>query len=114
MCRSVLITSTTCGLCACISFACLANAACVLRARARAERISTPQSVNEDATMEIRFIHRDLTTRNLLLTSDQQVKICDFGCARYMDQESYSSTTISGRCCYQCIPMFHSMLSFCL
>ena len=43
-----------------------------------------------------RYYHRDLSTRNLLLTAQGKVKICDFGCARKILGESYQSTTISG------------------
>lgn len=49
---------------------------------------------------EHNIVHRDLSTRNVLLTSNHQVKIADFGCARQIVGESYDSTTISGSPAY--------------
>jgi serine/threonine protein kinase len=42
-----------------------------------------------------RVIHRDLGSRNLIL-SNSRLKICDFGCARKMTNQSISTSTISG------------------
>lgn len=42
------------------------------------------------------IVHRDLSSRNLLLTSSGHVKICDFGCARIMNHFSYRPSFISG------------------
>lgn len=43
------------------------------------------------------IIHRDINTRNILLTSDMTPKICDFGCARVVGSNGkLSTTTISG------------------
>ena len=41
-------------------------------------------------------VHRDLSTRNILLTSDSRAKICDFGCARILQEFSYMPSFISG------------------
>ena len=49
---------------------------------------------------EHNIVHRDLSTRNVLLTSNLQVKIADFGCARRIVGEAYDSTTISGSPAY--------------
>jgi serine/threonine protein kinase len=42
------------------------------------------------------IVHRDLSSRNLLMTSSGHVKICDFGCARFMNQFLYMPSFISG------------------
>ena len=42
-----------------------------------------------------KVIHRDLGSRNLLF-SNSRLKICDFGCARKMTNQSISTSTISG------------------
>lgn len=42
-----------------------------------------------------KVIHRDLGSRNLLI-SNSRLKICDFGCARKMTNQSISTSTISG------------------
>jgi serine/threonine protein kinase len=42
------------------------------------------------------IVHRDLSSRNLLMTSSGHVKICDFGCARLMKEFCYRPSFISG------------------
>ena len=49
---------------------------------------------------EQNIVHRDLSTRNILLARGMQVKIADFGCARQVVGKSYDSTTISGSPAY--------------
>jgi len=49
---------------------------------------------------ESNIVHRDLSTRNVLLADGMQVKIADFGCARQIVGKSYESTTISGSPAY--------------
>eukprot|EP00960_Hanusia_phi_P036111 752152-Hanusia_phi.AAC.1 len=49
---------------------------------------------------DLNIVHRDLSTNNVLLTSDMQVKITDFGCSRQIFGEYYQSTTISGSPAY--------------
>mmetsp|Transcript_17843 Transcript_17843/g.58671 ORF Transcript_17843/g.58671 Transcript_17843/m.58671 type:complete len:846 (-) Transcript_17843:74-2611(-) len=49
---------------------------------------------------DLSIVHRDLSTNNVLLTSDMQVKITDFGCSRQIFGEVYQSTTISGSPAY--------------
>ncbi|KAJ1475366.1 kinase-like domain-containing protein, partial [Baffinella frigidus] len=43
-----------------------------------------------------RVLHRDLSSRNILLTADWQIKITDWGCARQVAGDEYHSSTISG------------------
>uniref|UniRef100_A0A7S0MHJ9 Protein kinase domain-containing protein n=1 Tax=Cryptomonas curvata TaxID=233186 RepID=A0A7S0MHJ9_9CRYP len=45
-------------------------------------------------TQEI--IHRDISSRNILLTGDLTLKLADFGCARKISGATYQPTTISG------------------
>jgi serine/threonine protein kinase len=35
-------------------------------------------------------IHRDLGSRNVLIAADGHAKICDFGCARFMKEYTYT------------------------
>jgi serine/threonine protein kinase len=43
-----------------------------------------------------KVVHRDLSTRNLLLTGAGRVKIADYGCSRLMRQASYQPAFIAG------------------
>jgi serine/threonine protein kinase len=46
-------------------------------------------------------LHRDLSSQNILLTSDNHIKIADFGCARKVnDRGEYKSTSITGSPAY--------------
>lgn len=47
-----------------------------------------------------RVVHRDLNTKNVLLTADCTAQIADFGCARHMTQDVLRTTTISGSPAY--------------
>ena len=47
-----------------------------------------------------RVVHRDLNTKNVLLTANCTAQIADFGCARHMTQETLRTTTISGSPAY--------------
>jgi len=47
------------------------------------------------------IIHRDINTRNILITNDWVAKICDFGCARVVyEGNRLTTTTISGSPAY--------------
>jgi len=37
-------------------------------------------------------VHRDIATRNLLLTEDWRVCVCDFGMSRFTQNKSYGKT----------------------
>jgi len=47
-----------------------------------------------------RVVHRDLNTKNILLTHDMKAQIADFGCARQMSTDVLRTTTISGSPAY--------------
>mmetsp|Transcript_2397 Transcript_2397/g.4818 ORF Transcript_2397/g.4818 Transcript_2397/m.4818 type:complete len:601 (-) Transcript_2397:414-2216(-) len=47
-----------------------------------------------------RVVHRDLNTKNILLTHDFKAQIADFGCARQMSTDVLRTTTISGSPAY--------------
>jgi serine/threonine protein kinase len=40
------------------------------------------------------IIHHDLKHGNVLMTKDNQVKICDFGVSRFIFHDSYASTMV--------------------
>ena len=46
------------------------------------------------------IIHRDLNSRNILITSTGQAKVADFGCARKLKGAALVTTTISGSPAY--------------
>ena len=47
------------------------------------------------------MLHRDLSSQNILLTSDNHIKIADFGCARKVNERGeYKSTSITGSPAY--------------
>mmetsp|Transcript_22767 Transcript_22767/g.53830 ORF Transcript_22767/g.53830 Transcript_22767/m.53830 type:complete len:463 (+) Transcript_22767:139-1527(+) len=46
------------------------------------------------------IIHRDLNSRNILLTDTSQAKVADFGCARKLKGAALVTTTISGSPAY--------------
>eukprot|EP01083_Nonionella_stella_P128444 389241_1 len=45
---------------------------------------------------ESRVIHRDIKPQNILLSADNTIKLCDFGFARALSEESTMATSIKG------------------
>ena len=54
-----------------------------------------------------RILHRDLSSRNVLLTSAMDVKVCDFGLARKLECDYYDPNTISGSPAYMAPEQLH-------
>ena len=40
---------------------------------------------------KLNFVHRDLKSSNILLTSDMEIQLCDFGTSRLMENTTYAS-----------------------
>ena len=58
--------------------------------------INTHTHAHERNRPQVRLLHRDLSSRNLLLTANNSVKIADFGTVRKMKSDKYLASTISG------------------
>lgn len=54
--------------------------------------------MHHDCTPPI--VHRDVSSNNILLNSEMEAVVCDFGTARLMDPDSSNQTVLAGTCGY--------------